>query len=353
MKTYNHLWEQFISEENIKLAIKNVCLHKTKRPRFKHLKENPDKYIDWIRREVEDFHNDEHTPIEIYDGIQRKKRIIIVPTFREQIIHHMVVNILKPIIMKSLIFHTYGSIPGRGSHLAKKKIAKAIRKDTDIKYCLKMDIKKYFSSIPHDKLKELYSNKIKDKKFLALLYEITDVNSKGLPLGFYTSQWISNWYLSNLDHFIKERLHAKHYYRYMDDMVILGHSKTNLHLIRLIICAELAFIGLYMKHNWQVFEFDYAINGRHYGRDLDFMGFRFFIDRISIRRNIYYKICRKARRLHKKESITVHDARQMLSYNGWFKHTDSFRVYTDNILPFVSMRRLKKIVSINDKKKGA
>ena len=42
----------------------------------------------------------------------------------------------------------------------------------------------------------------------------------GIPLGFYTSQWLSNWYLQGLDHFIKEQLCAVHYMRYMDDMVV-------------------------------------------------------------------------------------------------------------------------------------
>ena len=80
MKSYSHLYEQFISDENIKLAIKNVCKHKLKRRRFKELHDNPEKYIDWIRAQAIDFHNDKHTPIQIYDGIQRKKRTIIVLT---------------------------------------------------------------------------------------------------------------------------------------------------------------------------------------------------------------------------------------------------------------------------------
>ena len=106
MKSYNHLYEQFLSEDNIKLAIKNACKHKTNRKYFKDLKKNPDKYIDWFRRQATNYRNDNHKPIEIYDGIQRKKRIIIVPSFREQIIHHMVVNIIKPIIMKPMYDHS-------------------------------------------------------------------------------------------------------------------------------------------------------------------------------------------------------------------------------------------------------
>ena len=319
-----------------------MCKHKTKREEFKNLKENPEKYIDWIKQEAEHFKNDIHTPKEIYDGIQRKKRTIIVPTFREQIIHHMVVNILKPIIMKSIIGQSYGSIPGRGAHLAKKHIEKMIRKGEDIKYCLKMDIKKYFDSIPHDKLKAFFERKIKDQKFLGVLNEITDVIDHGMPLGFYTSQWIANWYLSNLDHYIKEHLYAPHYYRYMDDMVIFGSNKRKLHKTRLCIEKELKDLGLEMKSNWQVFRFT----------SLDFMGFRFWRDRTTLRRKIMLKATRKARRIAKKQRITAHDARQMLSYLGWFKCTDTYNVLENIIFKYVDLRELRKIISNADKKKA-
>lgn len=54
-----------------------------------------------------------------------------------------------------------------------------------------------------------------DEKMLELLFRIIDVTEVGIPLGFYTSQWLSNWYLQGLDHFIKEQLCAVHYMRYL------------------------------------------------------------------------------------------------------------------------------------------
>ena len=60
---------------------------------------------------------------------------------------------------------------------------------------------------------------------------IIDSYPKGIPIGNYLSQYFANFYLSYLDHFIKENLLCKYYYRYMDDMVIL-HNKTELHNIR-------------------------------------------------------------------------------------------------------------------------
>ena len=55
---------------------------------------------------------------------------------------------------------------------------------------------------------------------------------QGLPIGNYTSQWFANFFLQGLDHFIKEQLHVKYYIRYVDDLVLLGSNKRNLHKVR-------------------------------------------------------------------------------------------------------------------------
>lgn len=63
MKSYNHLWENFISEENIRLAINNSSKGKRNRKIVKQIYENPDEWIDKIRRYAENFHNYKHKPV--------------------------------------------------------------------------------------------------------------------------------------------------------------------------------------------------------------------------------------------------------------------------------------------------
>ena len=107
--------------------------------------------------------------------------------------------------------HSYASLPGRGAHKGKRVIEKWIRTDAkNCKYVLKMDIRHFFDTVPHDKLKAKLRKTIHDEKMLDLLFRIIDVTDIGIPLGFYTSQWLSNWYLQGLDHYIKERLGAVH-----------------------------------------------------------------------------------------------------------------------------------------------
>ena len=49
-----------------------------------------------------------------------------------------------------------------------------------------------------------------------------------MPLGNLTSQFFANVYLNELDYFVKHRLKAKYYIRYVDDFVILSSSKEQL-----------------------------------------------------------------------------------------------------------------------------
>ncbi|UWI20564.1 MAG: RNA dependent RNA polymerase [Bacteriophage sp.] len=81
----------------------------------------------------------------------------------------------------------------------------------ETKYCLKLDIRKFYPSIPHNGLKKCIRKKIKDKDFLMILDEIIDstdnvrdVSSKltnkigiGVPIGNYLSQYFANLYLIN------------------------------------------------------------------------------------------------------------------------------------------------------------
>ena len=345
MKSYNHLWEKFISDDNIELAIRNASKGKRNRASVKRRLDNPN-FKKEILYYANHFKNRKHKPKEIYDGIQRKKRTIIVPSFDEQVIHHMAVNVLKPIFMHGMYIHSYGSIPKRGGLKGKKAIEKYIRKHPkDCKYILKMDIRKYFESIPHDIFLDGLRKIIHDDRFMAVLEEITEVIPQGLPLGFYTSQWTANWYLQGLDHYIKEELHASFYIRYMDDMVIFGSNKRTLHRMKDSIEVYLHGLGLELKDNWQVYKFDYKDKYRF----LDFMGFRFYRNRTTLRRSIMLKATRKARRLWRKDKTTVYDARQMLSYLGWIKHTDTYGMYAEWIKPIISFQNFKRKLSRHDR----
>ena len=132
---------------------------------------------------------------------------------------------IEPIFRNSFIVDTFSSIKGRGLHGALKRVKRAVR-ESGYKYYMKLDIRKCYPSLDKSILKQKLANKFKDKKLLNLLYIIIDSCEKGVPIGNYTSQYFNNYYFNNLDHLLKDELRVKYYFRYCDDMVVLGNNKT-------------------------------------------------------------------------------------------------------------------------------
>lgn len=363
MQSYNNLWEQIITPKNVAYAIRKASKGKRKRKRVRYYLEDIKscnqlsecKTIQFFIKLANTYIRHRKEPIEIYDGVSRKKRKIIVPTFEEQVIHHMIMIGIQPIIMKGMYKYALGSIPGRGVHSGAKRIKKWIKYGgKDVKYYLKMDIRHFFDSIPHDKLFKFISDRIHDPQLMRLIIEVINCNDCGVPLGYHTSHWFAHWYLQRLDYFIKQELNAVYYIRYVDDMVIFGSNKKELHKMRENISDFLGKLGLELKSNWQVVRFDYINKktGKRSGRDLDFMGFRFFRDKIIIRKSIMYKMTRKAKRIGKKDKPSIYECKQMMSYLGWINSTDSYAMYEKWVKPYVNFRKMKKRISNYDKKQN-
>lgn len=368
MKSYNHLMERYLSDENYYAAVRDATVNKggrkSKVMRRKKIRDNPDLYKEEFMAFAAHYKSDDHRPIYIHDGIKQKKRRIVAPTMREQIAQHMIMNILQPIFMRGMYEHSYGSIPGRGSHAGrtgrkknrrrqshtkggKEAIERWIRTDRKgMKYYLKMDIRHYYDTVPRAILKQKLRRVIHDREFLKVVCAAVDADDSeyGIPIGFYLSQWFANWYLTGLDHHIKEKLGARHYIRYVDDMIIFGSSKKELHRMRQAIEDYLRDeLGLELKRNWSVFLFDYVKkNGTRVGADLDFMGFRFYRDRTVLRREILLKITRKARRIAKKQRATLYDCCQMMSFLGWIDSTNTYGMYIRLVKPFVDFHEMKR-----------
>ena len=124
MKSYNHLWENLVSDYNIKLAIYAASHGNMKRRLLTEMKNNPEIYYGKVRSWIEDYKPKTHTPKVINDGISAKKREIIVPTVSEHVVQHAVMQILKPIFMRGMYEHSYASIPQRGCHKGMKYVKK-------------------------------------------------------------------------------------------------------------------------------------------------------------------------------------------------------------------------------------
>lgn len=352
MHTYKNLWSIINSDETIDKCIKKAAIGKMDRESVQYWMKDIEGFKGYLRANIKNWKNYPHEPVIIHDDSSGKERTIIVPKHEETVVQYMIVETLKPLLTKGMYRHTYSSIPGRGLHGCMKSIRKWIDYDrANCKYCLKLDIRKFFNSINHDLLKARFAKYVKDKKILKLIYEIIDVSPNGLPLGFYTSHWFANWYLQPLDHYIKEDLHIKHYARYIDDMALFSSNKKKLHKAKHKIESYLNEIGLTLKSNWQLFRFDYfnKKKNKNCGRCLDFVGFKIYRDKTYLRKRIMLKMTRKVKKIQKKNKFTIYDAHQMMSYLGWVDWSDTYLVYKKYVAPVITFKKCRKRISQYDK----
>lgn len=239
----------------------------------------------------------------------KERVIMIAPFFPDRIIHHCIINVLGGVWTKAFISNTYSCIKGRGIHKCMEDVHKALITDKKgTRYCLKIDIKKFYDNIDHLALKQIIRFRIADEQMLGLLDKIIDSNGKekGLPIGNYTSQFLANLYLAYFDHWTKEELSKLvmekygvrfYYFRYMDDMVILCESKEALHFIMDMMGLYLgAELKLEIKGNWQIFPVD--------SRGIDYVGFKQDHYGILLRKGILYRFYRKFNRVKKQYKIS-------------------------------------------------
>ena len=259
------------------------------------------------------------------DGI--KERVIYkLPYFPDRICQWAIMQVLEPIITRQFVKNTYSAIPNRGIHQCLNDVNKALRKDRQgTTYCLKMDINKYYPSISHGILKSKFRRIIKDDNVLWLLDEIIDSTNEdgGIPIGNYLSQYCGNFYLSELDHWLKEVKHLKYVYRYMDDIIVLHNSKEYLHDLRNGISKFLkSHLTLGLKRNWQIFPID--------SRGIDFVGYRLFHDFILLRKRtcsvMKHKLTTLLNKVSKGLMMNYSEFCMVNSYLGWLIHCDSYRL---------------------------
>ena len=341
MKRIGYIYGKICDLENIKAAIMRSSMGKRDKKFVQYVIENIGSCSLKVQKMLVDksYIPSPYTIKTIQDESSNKERTIFKPRyFPDQIIHWALMLQLHDLFMHGMYKYTCGSVPKRGTSYGQKIIRKWLDNDYEgTKYCLKMDISKFYPSINGELLKTMLRRHIKDVDCLWLLGQIIDSNKLGLPIGNYTSQWLSNFFLQGLDHHIKEKLCVKYYIRYVDDLVILGGNKCRLHQIRKLIDEYLTTLKLKMKQDWQIFPVS--------NRAIDFLGLRFFRDKTILRKRNALRIRRRMAKISKKKIITRQDACAVVSYWGWIKRCDSFNFYNKYVKPKIDIAFAKNIIS--------
>jgi hypothetical protein len=197
-----------------------------------------------------------------------KVRRIHAPCFRERVLHHALLAQCEPDFERWLVADTFACRKGKGREAALRRAeCHAARHG----WFLKLDVAKYFDSVPHAPLLAEVTRRFRDRRVVALWARIVAVYEtspgRGLPIGALTSQHLANFYLGSIDRLVKEALRVPGYARYMDDMALWG-GREELRAALAAVRARLAdSLGLALKGNWHL---------QPIARGMDFLGYRVF-----------------------------------------------------------------------------
>lgn len=186
MKRKGNFYNDICNRQNIKMAILRAS-------NKKHSRKNVVKIVSNIDYYVEELHNmlinkqiklSPYKKMKIHDGANKKERVIFKPAFYpDQCIHWSLMLKLQPLLEKGMYEYCCASVPNRGIHYGGKYIKKILKDDRkNTKYCLKLDIKKFYPSIDKFCMKRKFRAIIKDYDVLELIDNIIDSSDEWLPI---------------------------------------------------------------------------------------------------------------------------------------------------------------------------
>ncbi len=325
MKRKGYLFEDICSYENLIRAAYKASRGKTSKQAVAKFILNLEFNVLDLQKELlsESYHSLSYRSFYIHEP---KMRHICAADFRDRVVHHAICNYLEPIFEKMFIYDSYACRKDKGAHKAVRRVQSFCCKSG---FFLKADVERFFDSIDHMALKALLGKRIKDRALLGLMERIIDqpypgqIPGKGVPIGNLTSQWLANFYLDKLDHYIKDVLGVKKYVRYMDDFIILADNKEALHLIK-------ADIMGFLEKNLLLKLKQSATYIAPVRQGITFLGFRIFPNLIRLKRENRVRFFRNYDR-RKREYLSGNIdeetfVRSVASMIGHLYHADSFRM---------------------------
>lgn len=352
-KRIGFLCEKMLDKTFIRSIIIKASKHKRSRRDVRKVLRNLDFYTERLYNILKTESFVPATPHEhdIYDASSQKWRAIkVVPFFPDSIIHWILVETMKPVLMRGMHHWSCASIPGRGGIHANRYIKRVLRNHPkNSKYAVEIDIKKFYPSIPIERLNAALSRKIKDKKFLKIVSDILKSCGGGLAIGYYICQWLANFYLEPLDHFILSIDGVKYMVRYMDNITIFGANKKKLRKARAQIAEFMKDkLGVEMKGNWQIYPTA--------KRMVSAVGYRFSKTHVILRKRNFLRLTRQCRRAIKKinagKQVHFQLAAGLISRIGQIKHCDSHKIRVKYIDP-IGIKNLKEVIRNENKRRFA
>lgn len=249
MKKFTFNYNYIVSFENLFSAWKSFSQGKKKQ-------KDTALFQMYIIRNIQSLYEElhqrsyKHGSYQSFTISDQKPRNIHKALVRDRIVHHLLYQKFYEYFDKRFISDSYSCRIGKGTHKAIDRFCLFARKvsknNTRVCFVLKCDIRKFFASIDHVVLENIFSRCIEDQGILLLLgniiksFETEKGKGVGLPLGNLTSQLFANVYLNELDWYVKSELKVRWYIRYADDFVIFSEDRKYLEKLLCMISEFLA-----------------------------------------------------------------------------------------------------------------
>ncbi|MFA5748160.1 MAG: reverse transcriptase domain-containing protein [Candidatus Absconditabacterales bacterium] len=341
---------KFLSIQNLSAAYKNALKSRKRKKEVYDFNINLEKNLISILDDLKHktYQHGLYTQFILSDS---KKRYIYSPNFRDHILHYMIYNICYGVLDKKIIFNSFATRKGKGTHKGIFYFLEKLKKykfESDNLYYMKIDISKYFYSISHDFLKQKIFKHIHNSDLQFAINIVIDsyqtssifdnlfdessfyrkTKNKGLPIGALYSQLLANFFLYDIDHYILQNLKPKIYLRYMDDFIFVD-TKQNLKYIQSYLLQKLDENGLFVvKTKIQLNLLSHGIN---------LLGFRVILADKKIQFHVTKTNKKKYRKLIEniyKYSLDILEPNDidrlqsiLESRKGLFKHTGNYRPY--------------------------
>lgn len=338
LKRHGNLWDKITDPENIYLAYRAARKSKGDRHCVKEFERNLDANLAAIRQSLinKTFSTAPYTVKEIHEP--KRRMIYILPFAPDRIVQHALMRVVEPIWDKLMISTSYACRKGMGIHAASRQTMEFVRNN---EWVLQCDISKFYPSIRHDVVFDIVQRKIKCPDTLWLLKDIIYSIDGGVnvPIGNYTSQWLGNLYLNELDMLLKHEYRVKNYVRYCDDFILFDNDKGRLkHLAGAItdFCQNRLGMKLSCCDLYPV---------RH---GVDFVGYRHFRGYVLLRKSTAKRMKKRLKSLpwlYKHKRINVDQYRSSIaSFGGWLKWAN-----THNLQISIDLQRAEKDVRMIEK----
>lgn len=331
MKTYSAIFPKIVDAENLFRAFFRFRAGKASKTDVAAFEHDLERNIFDLRRDLISK-TYRHGPYAGFFITDPKQRHIHKATVRDRIVHHAIHSILNPCLEETFIEDSFSCRVGYGTHRGVDRLRTMLRRasanNRKTVIAMKCDVRKFFASIDHEVLIRLLEGRIKDPDAMHLLREIIGSFNPGLPIGNLTSQMLANFYMTQADRFIKEKLRVPFYIRYTDDFILISSDRRELE-------GWLRKIQAFLHGKLKLSLHPQKVSFHTFANGVDFLGYVQFPHHRGIRTTTKRRIFKNVRRGVKEEAL--------ISYLGVLAHADAHGLAEEMVNEF-GLRRGKKPV---------